>query len=406
MRILYFDTFSGVSGDMTVAALVALGLDFTRLEAELRRLPLHGYRLRLSDRRVNGIHARTFNVDLDDGRAPHRHEHEHTHGSAHAHRSFAEIRSLIQSSTLASAVKERALAIFSRLADAEARVHAVPLDEVTFHEVGAIDSIVDIVGTAVGVTELGIERAFTAALPLGSGMVRTQHGPLPIPAPATAELLKAYPVRLGDGEGELVTPTGAAIIAALTQPGAPLPPIRIEAVGYGAGARTLRDRPNVLRLVLGTTAEVCAADEMIVLETNVDDASPELLAHVMERLFAAGARDVWFTPVQMKKNRPGTLLQVLAEPALRDALAAVVLTETTAIGVRHHPVGRLLLPREQVTVETDLGSVAVKVARAPDGSLNIAPEYESCKRLAAERTVPLKVVYQAAIAAARQRLRS
>ena len=402
MRILYFDAFSGVSGDMTVAALVALGVDFARLEADLRTLPLQGYRLRLTDRHVNGIRARKFDVEVDDDAA---HQHRHRHAPAHAHRSFRDIRALLQSSALRAAVKEKALAMFALLAEAEARVHDMPVDDVTFHEVGAIDSIVDIVATAIGVVELGIEQAFVSVLPLGSGTVQTQHGPLPVPAPATVELLKAYPVRIGDGEGELVTPTGAAIIAALTTPAAPLPPMRIEAVGYGAGTRTLRDRPNVLRLVLGSAGTACATDEMTVLETNIDDASPELLAHVMEQLFAAGARDVWFTPVQMKKNRPGTVLQVIADSALRDALAGIIFAETTAIGVRHHHVGRLILSRELMTVDTELGAVTVKVARAPDGSINVAPEYESCKRVALDRHVPLKLVYQTAIAAARQRLK-
>ncbi len=397
MRVLYFDAFSGVSGDMTVGALLALGVEFRRMEEDLHRLPVGGYRLRVSDRHVHGIHARKFDVDVGSDR-----EHE----PHHHHRAFRDIRAMLESSALSPAVKEKALAIFTVLAEAEGRVHAVPANEVTFHEVGAVDSIVDIVGTAIGVVELGIERAFVSSLPLGSGMVETQHGALPVPTPATMELLKAHPVRIGDGEGELVTPTGAAIIAALTRPGELLPPLRIEAVGYGAGTRTLRDRPNVLRLVLGTTTGTSAADEMIVLETNVDDASPELYEHVMDELFAAGARDVWLTPVQMKKNRPGTLLRVIADPALRDALAAIIFRETTAIGVRHHAVGRLILPREQVLVETELGSVEVKISRAPDGSLTIAPEYESCKRIARERRIPLKLVYQAAIAAARQRVKS
>lgn len=402
MRVLYFDAFAGLSGDMTVGALIALGVSPARIETELRRLPVDGYRLRVSDRLVNGIHARKFDVDLDD-HASHDHgQADHHHPADHHHRAFRDIRAMLQSSGLQPAVKAKAVAIFSALAEAEGKVHAVPVDEVTFHEVGAVDSIVDIVGTAIGIVELGVERAFASSIPLGSGMVQTQHGRLPVPTPATVELLKHFPVRLGDGEGEIVTPTGAAIIAALTEPGAPLPPLQIEAVGYGAGTRTQADRANVLRLVLGTTTAAHASDEMLVLETNLDDTNPELFEHVVAELFAAGARDVWLTAAQMKKNRPGTVLQVIAEPALRETLAAIIFRETTAIGIRDHSVRRLTLPREQVTVETELGPIDVKLSRAPDGTLNVAPEYESCRRLARERRVPLKVVYQAAIAAARR----
>lgn len=395
MRVIYFDAFSGLSGDMTVGALIALGVDLARIEAELARLPLGGFSLRASRREVHGIQACKLDVVLE-------HEHDEDAHHSHGHRAFRDIRAMIEASSLASGVVGRALAIFTRLAEAEGHVHGVAVDDVVFHEVGAVDSIVDIVATAVGLEELGVERVYVSSLPLGSGLVQSRHGPIPVPAPATVELLHSFPVRIGDGEGEMVTPTGAAIVAAFATPGEPLPPLRIEGVGYGAGSRVLRDRPNVLRLVLGRTATATMRDEMVVIETNIDDANPEIYEYVFEQLLAAGARDVWLTPAQMKKNRPGVVLRVLAEPAARDALASIVLRETPAIGVRFFPVERLTLRREVSTVDTEIGPVEVKRSIAPDGSLNLAPEYESCKRLARERGVPLKSVYEAALAAARK----
>ena len=392
MRLLYFDAFSGISGDMAVGALLALGVDVARMEDELRSLPLHGYRLRATERRVHGICGCRFEVEAD----------EEVPAGSHNHRAFRDVRTMIEGGALRPAVKEKALAIFARLAEAESRVHGVAVDDITFHEIGAVDSIIDIVGTAIGLVELGVERVYVSALPLGSGTVGSQHGAIPIPAPATVELLKQFPVRFGDGTGEMVTPTGAAIVAALATPGEIVPTMRVEAVGYGAGTRTLTDRPNLLRALLGRTASPCASDEMVVLETNIDDSNPEIYDFVMDQLFAAGARDVWLAPVQMKKNRPGTLLRVLAEPVSRDVLAGIILRETSALGVRFFAVQRLILPREQVTVDTEFGPVPVKRSYAPDGSVNLAPEYEACRRLAHERDVPLKAIYQAALAAARQ----
>jgi uncharacterized protein (TIGR00299 family) protein len=309
---------------------------------------------------------------------------------------------MIADSDLSATVKERAIAIFTTLAEAEGTVHGLALDDVTFHEVGAIDSIVDIVGTAIGLVALTIDHAYVSPLPLGSGIVRSQHGIIPVPWPATIELLRGFPVRTGDGNGELITPTGAAIVRTIARAG-PAPMLNVERVGYGAGTKTFPDRPNLLRLLMGTIAVNVVTDEMVVIETNIDDANPEIYEYVMEQLFAAGARDVWLTPAQMKKNRPGTTLHALAEPSQRDAIASVMLRETSSIGVRSYPVQRTALPREEVTVETEYGAVQVKMARAPDGTLNVAPEYESCKQRARARGVPLKLVYQAALAAARQR---
>jgi uncharacterized protein (TIGR00299 family) protein len=402
MTTLYFDAFAGFSGDMTVGALLSLGVPLERLRAELAKLPLEGYAVAAETRFVNGIGAVKFDVALAND---HHHDHGHSHEShesheSHApHRPYRDIRLMLEQSALDARVKELSLAIFSRLAVAEARVHGVTVDDVAFHEVGAVDSIVDIVGAATGFAELGVERFLVGTIPLGSGIVRSQHGPIPVPGPATAELLAGFVTRPDDGAAELVTPTGAAILAALARQ-QPVDGFRIGRVGYGAGTRVLHDRPNLLRLLLGDVVGAVGQDDVVLIETNIDDANPEIYDHVMERLFAAGARDVFLTPIQMKKNRPATQLAVLCAPADRDRLAAIVLSETTAIGVRYVPMQRLVLPRESVTVATEMGAVRVKIATGPDGSRNVAPEHDDCRRIALERGVPLKVVYQAALAAA------
>jgi uncharacterized protein (TIGR00299 family) protein len=401
VRCLFFDTFSGISGDMTVGALLSLGLSLDHLRAQLAALDLGGYHIAAERRLVHGIAATKFDVHLE-GEAGHHHHHHHDQpvGHAHGHRTFRDIRALIEPSALDPRVKETSLRIFALLAEAEGRVHEKPAEDVAFHEVGAVDSIVDIVATAAGFVHFDVRRAFVGPLPAGSGIVQSQHGPLPVPPPATTELLRGFDLRLGDGVGELVTPTGAAIIAALATPVTRPLPMRVTGVGYGAGTRTLADRPNLLRLVSGEVESGLDVDEMLVIETNIDDGNPELYDYVMERLFAAGARDVWLQAVQMKKNRPGTQLSVLCAPADRDRLAAIVLTETSAIGVRYAAVGRLKLPREVVTVKTDFGDVRVKRSHDPEGGVHVAPEYDDCARLARAAAVPLKVVYQAAIAAA------
>jgi uncharacterized protein (TIGR00299 family) protein len=385
MKVLYADAFAGISGDMTVGALVALGLPLPRLRDELQRLPLTGYTIAATARAVHGIRATRFDV--------------HTVAPEHGHRTFRDIRSMLEGGSLDPVVKRHALAVFTKLAQAEGRVHGVPPDDVEFHEVGAVDSIVDIVATAIGMAALGVERVHVSSLPLGSGLVPSQHGTLPVPGPATVELLRGFTTRPGDGEGELVTPTGAAIVAGLATPDAP-PEIRIEAVGYGAGQRTLADRPNLLRLVLGDSAAASASDALVVVETNIDDYNPEFYEHVMEQLFAAGARDVYLAPVHMKKNRPGIVLSVLCAEAEREPLSRIILSETSAIGLRYYPVRRLVLPREIRDVSTPYGTVRLKVAVSPDGREHVAPEYDDCKRAALEKRVPIQLVYRAALAAA------
>ncbi|HUE29811.1 MAG TPA: nickel pincer cofactor biosynthesis protein LarC [Verrucomicrobiae bacterium] len=394
MRIAYLDAFSGISGDMTVGALLDLGLPLDALRGAIAALALPGVEVAAERVARSGIAATKFHVRVH-GEHPERGEHAHRHG----HRPWREIRDLLVGGRLAAPVAERALAVFTRLAEAEGRVHGVPADAVQFHEVGALDAIVDVVGAALGFVHLGVEAIYAGPLPLGQGRVPSAHGPLPVPPPAVALLVAGRPVRLEDGAAELVTPTGAAIVAALAR-GEAAPTMRIAAVGYGAGERELADRPNLLRILLGEPVAAAAADEVVVLEATIDDMSPQLYEHVLERLLAAGARDAFLVPVVMKKSRPATMLRVLAAPVDRDRLAGIVFAETSTIGLRYTTWGRLVLPREERTVETLYGPVRVKTARAPDGTLNVAPEFEDCRRLATERGVALKVVYQAALAAA------
>ncbi len=366
----------------------------------MRTLRLDGVEVWCDRTARSGIAAAKFQVRVH---GQHPDDPGHTHGhhahADHGHRPYAAIRDLLASSALAPPVRTRALAIFARLAEAEGLVHGVATDAVEFHEVGALDAIVDVVGAALGFTHLGVDAVHVAPLPVGRGVVQTAHGALPVPGPAVTALLRGRRVRLEDGDGELVTPTGAAIVAALATSD-PLPPMRIDAVGYGAGDRTLADRPNLLRIVVGESQAGSATDEVVVLEATIDDLNPQVYEHVLERLLAAGARDAFLVPTLMKKSRPGTTLRVLAEPADRDRLAAIVFAETSTIGLRWTTWQRFVLPRAETRVETTWGTVRVKVATAPDGTRNIAPEYEDCRRLAVAAGVPLKVVHQAALAAA------
>jgi hypothetical protein len=309
-------------------------------------------------------------------------------------RSYQQIRRLLESADLSEGVKERATRIFHRLAEAESRVHGVAVDEVTFHEIGAVDSIVDIVATAVGLDYLGIREIYFSILPLTQGEVSTVHGILPLPAPATAELVIGFPARFVAVEKELVTPTGAAILAALGKPGRAPSNMVIERIGYGSGRHELTDRPNLLRIFLGSPGYGMSYEELLLLETNIDDMNPEIYEHLMERLFEAGAFDVWLTPIIMKKSRPGTLVRALCETQNRERISEVLFEESTTLGIRWHPVSRVTLPRRLERVETPLGAVSVKVA---GGGESVVPEYEDCKRVAKDRGVPLKRVYELAI---------
>ena len=378
MRTAYFDLVSGISGDMTVAALLDLGVPRRRLQEELDKLRGVDFRIRVGRKTVNGIRAARFQVVA---------------GKGQPRRSWSGIRRLIERSRLSAAVKDRSLAVFSKLADAEGKIHGVAPEDVHFHEVGAVDSIVDVVAASVATCHLEIDRFACSPVPLGRGLTRSLHGVLPVPAPATLELLKGFPVEDAGLEAENVTPTGAAILSALvTEKGGALA-MRIERTGYGAGTLEFPDRPNVLRIVLGVSEPAVVRDRMMVMETQIDDMNPEIYDYVLERLFAAGARDATLSPVQMKKNRPGTLLRILAEPELRDSLAGIVLRETSTLGVRCYPVDRLVLRRSTQRLKTRFGTLTVKVAEEPGGGRRATPEYDEARKIAASRKVPLKAVY-------------
>ncbi|RQW87719.1 MAG: nickel pincer cofactor biosynthesis protein LarC [Geobacter sp.] len=381
MKILYFDCFAGISGDMTVGALLDLGVPLSFLKEELARLPiaLSGYALSSEETARRGIRAAKFHVHVTEDQ-PHRH--------------YDDIAGMIERSSFAVNVKEKAGRIFRRLAEAEAKVHGVELSRVHFHEVGALDSIIDIVGTALCLDFLEIEEIYASSLPLGSGHVETAHGRLPVPAPATVELLRGIPVHSELGAGERVTPTGAAILAALCSGFGAAPPFTVMEIGNGAGDRDFPDTPNILRVMLGEKTSPLPGDEIRVLETHIDDMNPEILGFLMDRIMAAGALDVVFSPVQMKKNRPGVCVTILAPPALQEKLARMLLIETSAIGVRHYPATRLKLHRSLEERDTSLGRVQVKVIRDDASLVRVAPEFEECRRIAEAKGIPLLEVYK------------
>jgi len=378
----YFDCFSGISGDMTLGAFIDLGISVDWLQNELSRLPLKGFRVTATPVMRNGIQATLASVEIQN--------------SGHS-RDYKKIKSLLEDCLLSDAVKSRSLAIFETLARAEARIHGCDLQEVHFHEVGGVDAIVDIVGCALCLEKLDIHKVISSRIPLGSGFVQCRHGKLPVPAPATIEILKDAPVFGTDVTEELVTPTGAAIITSLAESFGPLPPILIKKTGYGAGQRELRDRPNLLRIITGTltdTIDELQVDKIIILETAIDDMNPELFGFVMERLYADGALDVCWIPVHMKKNRPGTLVQVLCTEDGRERLIQRLLSETTSLGVRYYQAERRRLKREQLTLRTSFGEIRVKRIKNLDGSERLVPEYEVCKEIALKRNLPLRVVYE------------
>ncbi|MCZ7555250.1 MAG: nickel pincer cofactor biosynthesis protein LarC [Bacteroidia bacterium] len=446
MKIAYLDIISGISGDMTLGALVHAGASFDALRDELRKLPLEGYEMTLT--RVHRSMIATIKIDVlltEAGRteelavreslteAPHDHtDHAHTHTHTHSHashvhthggqtdsgmvpvgdvpamphrhvtRAWSDIRALIEQSVLSARVKQRALDIFSALAQAEAQVHGCAVDDVHFHEVGAVDSIIDIVGTAICLELLGVERVYTSAVRTGSGgHIDTQHGVMPVPAPATLELLRGYPIELTDVPFELTTPTGAAIIAASSRGVMRASELlSIDAIGYGAGSKEYPGLPNVLRVLIGSIGEpfdnesgMDAGDTVTILECSIDDMNPEVYPWVMERVLEAGALDCWTQSVVMKKGRPGQVLTVLAPLEAADVLQDLLLRETSSLGVRRHEVRRRKLHREIETVDTRYGPIRVK--RIGTGErMRRVPEFEECRRLAGELNLPLLDIYR------------
>lgn len=434
MKTLYLDIFSGISGDMFLGALVDLGVSALDLKQQLARLPLGGYEIQVERRQKCGIEGVKLDVLLTDEHAENAareqthdraHEHDHSHPHAHDHdhaavpetaastpthnRNFTEIGALIRSSTLSPWVREKSLAVFRRVAVAEGKIHGLPPEQVHFHEVGAVDSIVDIVGACVGLELLGRPRVLAAAVTEGTGWVRCAHGRFPVPAPATLEILGArgVPVSQCDEPHELVTPTGAALLAEFVEVFGPLRGFTPQRVGYGLGTRDNQTRPNVLRAVLGDTTDAGATghdwetDTVAVLETNLDDCPAEVLGHFVERALADGALDVFHTPVQMKKNRPGVLLTVLCAAAEADRFAAKILGETSAFGVRRTLAERRKLRRRFRTVATPWGEVRVKLGELNGRVIQSAPEFEDCRRAAEAGGVTLREVYAAAHAAAK-----
>ena len=378
MKIAYGDLIGGLSGDMFVAALLDLGLPLNKLRTELKKIPTLKFELNSVTKSVHAVRATRFQVGCPKVESP---------------RSWRDIQRLIKRSKLGADIKATGIAIFTCLAEAEAKIHGVAVDRVHFHEVGATDSIVDIMAAAIGVHELGIESLVFSPIPLGRAIVRSMHGPLPAPGPATLELLRELPVVGIDLESETVTPTGAAILKTLGKSFGVQPPMILERIGYGAGHKEFAGRPNLFRVLVGRATGAARREEMLVLETNIDDMNPQFYDHVMERLFHAGARDVFFAPIQMKKNRPATLLSVIAEPADGDKLAAILFHETSTIGVRCYPVERMVLQREAKKMKTRFGEITVKIVVLPDGSKRITPEYDELKKLAAAKKLPLKRIY-------------
>lgn len=389
MKIAYFDCFAGASGDMILGALLDAGLPEMTLRQGLAALRLADFELRASRVTKGGLSATKVDVLVADD-VPTRH--------------LPEIEAIVKSSDLIPAIKERAIAIFRRLGQVEASIHGMPIEQVHLHELGGIDTIVDVVGALIGLDELGVQRVYASPLPMSRGFVRSAHGSIPLPAPATVALLadrslqgKEVPIVGVDLEVELVTPTGAALLSSLAVDFGPIPNMRLAAVGYGAGGRDL-PVPNVLRLLLGTqpTAKDATIESVVVLETNVDDLNPEIYDYVMSRLFEAGALDVFISPIHMKKNRPATLLRVLCRSDVSDSLMAILFAETSTLGVREQWVTRHCLDRTIHTVETPYGPVRIKVADWGADQVKASPEYDDCRRLAEAKGVPLREVYRTA----------
>ena len=379
MKTAYLDCFSGISGDMFLGALLDAGLSFAELKAALQSLPLEGYELQSVSEERNYIYGTRFSVQVDQ--------------TVQKARGLTEISELIQAGNFSPWVKETSIHIFEALAKVEAQIHGCPIEKIHFHEIGAVDSIIDIVGTVYGVESLGIEAMHASALPLGSGLIKSAHGQIPNPAPATLVLLKNVPVYDAGLKYELVTPTGAALITGLAQSFGTLPAMRIQRTGYGVGGYQLPDRPNLLRLIIGESQFEGAVETLLVLEASLDDSNPEWLGFLMDRLFQAGALDVSFSPLQMKKNRPATLLRVLAYPTDKDRFMEIIFKESTTLGVRFNYTQRKVLQKIPITVDSPWGKIQANKIIQPDGSFFIQPEFEACRCLALKKGLALKEIY-------------
>jgi uncharacterized protein (TIGR00299 family) protein len=398
-RVIYIEPFSGISGDMMLGALLDLGADFEHLRLQIGILPLKGYELTAGKCMRAGIHATKFDVHVEAPKDMHGHAHGHGH-AGHPHRSFRDISKMISTSGLSPWVKEKSLDAFRRLAEAEGRIHNLPVDQVHFHEVGAVDSIVDIVGTMIALEQFLPARILSSSVNVGHGTLECQHGIYPVPGPAAQELLKGIPTFSNSVAGELTTPTGAALLVSLVGRFCLRPPMKIQQSGYGAGTRQTPGSANVLRVTMGEevsdAAVVSPEEQVVVVEATIDDMSPQVYGYFQEKAIAAGALDVYATPIQMKKNRPAVLITLVCPGELLDTLCRLIFEETTTIGVRYTLAKRKTLQRESVRVQTEYGAITVKISRLDGRRVNAAPEYEDCRRLAVEKGVPLKEVLAAA----------
>jgi len=387
VKIVYFDCFSGISGDMVLGAFVDAGLDINFLKEQLAQLHLHGYEISAAKVNRAGISGTKVHVIIS---------HKDTHTTHHHHNSdlnLSGIKTIIENSNLHQDIKRDSIRIFQRLAEVEAKVHNTSPEKVHFHEVGAIDSIVDIVGAVIAIRQLGIQKIYFSPIPTGHGYTKCEHGTFPVPAPATAELLKTQLLKSVDIEKELTTPTGAAIITTLGEGLRTTPEMRILQIGYGAGSSDNPTVPNLLRVLIGEAIPNTASDEMWIVETNIDNMSGEVLGYVMEKLFEAGAVDAYFTPIQMKKGRPGIIISAIVAESSLSAVELVLFNQTTTFGIRKYKVVRTILSREFKEVDSQFGKIKVKIGRYNGDIKSFSPEYEDCKRIAEERGIPLKQVY-------------
>ena len=385
-RAIYFDCFSGISGDMILGAFVELGIDLKTIRKGLQTLDIKGYKLTSRQIKRNGIAGTKVHVVLDRPSRKQRHT-----------RSFTDIKNLINKSDLPKKVKSNSIEIFHRIGKVEAQIHRTTLNKVHFHEVGAIDSIVDIVGGVLGLSLLNVDVIYSSPLNTGEGLVKCEHGIFPVPAPATLKLLKGIPCYSGGTKKELTTPTGAAFVGYFAEEFGSLPNMHILDAGYGAGRHEMKEIPNLLRVVLGELSEPSKAQPMKVIDTNIDDMNPEFYDHIMNQLFKAGAADVFFTPVYMKKNRPGTLLTVIVSNEYFDSAARIILEETSTFGIRHYDIDRTVVTREQKLIKTSFGKVRIKIGSLNKSRRTIAPEYEDCRKIALRKGIPVKRVYEDAV---------
>ncbi len=395
MKILYFDCFAGISGDMTLSALLDLGVDKDILISELKKLHVHGWDIVLSETSKHGIGAKHVDVVLEEEEHHQHHHgqgHHHEHGH-HEHRTMADIAHIIDHSHISDRAKDIAKRIFMRLALAEAKVHGTTPDKVHFHEVGAVDSIVDIVGVAICIDLLSPDKIYSSILHDGYGFVKCQHGTIPVPVPAVTEVLAGRGVsfKQHDIEGEMMTPTGAAIMAELAEGFGPMPEMKILKTGYGAGKKDF-PIPNILRVVLGESTSTAETDEITIIETNIDDTTPEVMGYVMDKLLAAGARDAFFTPIYMKKNRPAIMLTVLCDHSKVEEMETILFSETSTIGTRKHKAIRSCLPRKAVIVQTPYGEIKAKETTY-QGITRTTLEYDDASRIAKEKNIPLRDIY-------------